>query len=66
MSNVDMPQSDINPDFPFWVTIEEDDSITIEWDKSHTVTSIFNSWTEDQFINMFTSFALDIINNATK
>lgn len=42
----------VNPDFPFFVTEEEDGSFTFEWDKNHPVTSAFNDWTEQDFIDM--------------
>lgn len=44
-----MPQFQ-NPDFPLNVTEEKDGSFTFEWDENHPVTSIFNSWTEKDFL----------------
>lgn len=41
-----------NPDFPMTVTEEEDGSFTIEWDQNHPVTSYFNNFTEEDFVNM--------------
>jgi hypothetical protein len=40
------------PDFPMTVTEEEDGSFTIEWDPDHPVTSCFNGFTEQDFIEM--------------
>lgn len=39
-------------DFPLFVTMEDDDSMTIEWDPNHPVTSFFNSWTDEDFKEM--------------
>lgn len=39
-------------DFPFSVTEEEDGSITLAWDRTHPLTSIFNDWTKDDFEQM--------------
>lgn len=39
-------------EFPFFVTEEEDGSLTFAWDEKHPVTSIFNDWTEEDFKNM--------------
>ena len=53
-----------NPDFPFAVTEEEDGSLTFHWDEHHPVTCVFNDWTEDDFINMLSDSAQQIINQA--
>jgi len=37
-------------DFPMTVVFEEDDSITIDWDPDHPVTSVFNTWSEEDFL----------------
>lgn len=47
--------NDTMSDLPLSVTEEEDGSFTIEWDENHPVTSVFNSWTEDDFINAIRS-----------
>jgi hypothetical protein len=39
-------------EFPFFVTEEEDGSITFTWDKNHPVTSVFNEWTKEDFKDM--------------
>jgi len=39
-------------DFPFFVTQQEDGSTTLTWDSEHPVTSVFNDWTEEQFMSM--------------
>jgi len=52
---------DVNPEFPFWCVEEEDGSITLHWDENHPVTSVFNSWTEEQFVKMLTSSAEEVI-----
>ena len=41
----------MNEDFPMTITENEDGTITIEWDENHPVTSIFNTWNQDDFIN---------------
>ena len=41
-----------DPNFPFAVFEEQDGSFTMYWDEDHPVTSVFNTWTEDDFINM--------------
>lgn len=35
------------------VTFEEDDTMKIEWDETHPVTSVLNDWTEQDFLNCF-------------
>ena len=52
---------DVSLEFPFWVDEEEDGSLTINWDPNHKITSVFNDWTAENFINMLTSSAKDII-----
>jgi hypothetical protein len=37
---------------PIWVKTEEDGSMTICWDENHQTTSILNSWTKDDFVNI--------------
>lgn len=49
----------MSDDFPFCATEEEDGSMTLRWDKEHPMTSIFNSWTEQDFINMLIAAATD-------
>jgi hypothetical protein len=39
-----------NPDFPMNVLYDEGGSITFEWDENHPVTSVFNTWTENDFM----------------
>jgi hypothetical protein len=51
----------VNPDFPFWCTEEEDGSLTMNWDENHPITSVFNDWTEQQFIEMLIKRAEEII-----
>lgn len=41
-----------DPDFPLNVTFKDDGSFTLEWDEEHPVTSIFNTWTEKDFIDV--------------
>lgn len=50
-----------NPDFPLYVTEEEDGSLTFDWDPDHPVTSVFNDWTEQDFIDMLTKAAEEVI-----
>lgn len=46
--------SDINvsPALPLTVVLEDDGSITFDWDETHPVTSIMNNWTEQDFIDL--------------
>ena len=48
-------------DLPLSVTEEKDGSFTIEWDENDPRTAIFNSWTEDDFIDMIRKAAEDEI-----
>ena len=41
----------MNEDFPLIVTENPDGSWTFEWDENHPVTSIFNTWTEEDFLD---------------
>lgn len=41
-------------DFPMTVTMNEDDSWTIEWDENDPRTAIFNDFTEQDFVKMIT------------
>ena len=50
-----------NPDFPFEVIEEEDGSFTFKWDENHPVTSVFNDYTEDDFIEMLRNAANNTI-----
>lgn len=50
-----------SPDFPLWVTEEEDGSLTIHWDENHPVTSCFNGWTGEMFIEMLLASAKEIL-----
>lgn len=45
-----LSMNDTMSDLPLSVTEEEDGSFTIEWDENHPITSVFNSWTEDDFL----------------
>lgn len=56
----DLPK-DIDPNFPFWVVEEDNGSLTFHWDEDHPVTSVFNSWTGDDFIRMLVDNANEII-----
>ena len=51
-------------DFPFAVTIEDDGSFTFKWDESHPVTSVFNGWTEQDFLDMLVSAAEETLKMA--
>lgn len=52
---------DVNPNFPLWVTEEEDGSLTVNWDPDHKITSVFNDWTEQDFIDLLTQKAQEVI-----
>ena len=49
-----MKSQSMNEDFPLTFTEEEDGSWTVEWDENHPVTSIFNTWTEQDFLDAIT------------
>lgn len=51
-------------DFPFYVTMEEDGSMTFSWDEEHPVTSVFNNWTEQDFTKMLLAAATDTLEKA--
>jgi hypothetical protein len=44
-------------DFPLSVIEEDDGSLALEWDRDHPITSVFNDWTEQDFIDMLTNAA---------
>lgn len=48
-------------DFPMTVTMNEDESWLIEWDENDPRTSIFNDYTEDDFIKMITDHCKRIL-----
>ncbi len=54
-------QKQPHPDFPFYVTEEEDGSWTFEWDRDHPATSVFNDWTEQDFADMLINAAKETI-----
>lgn len=39
----------------------DDDSFTISWDENDPAESVFNSWTEEDFLGYFTRYARDTI-----
>lgn len=41
-----------NHDLPLKVTEIEDGVFQIEWDENHPVTSVFNNWTEQDFLRL--------------
>jgi hypothetical protein len=44
---------EVRDDFPFYVVEDEDDhSMTFYWDSEHPTTSVFNTWTEQDFSDM--------------
>jgi D-hexose-6-phosphate mutarotase len=51
----------VDPAFPFWIVEEDDGSLTINWDPGHSVTSVFNDWTSEQFITMLCNAANEVI-----
>lgn len=55
--------NDAMSDLPLSVTEEEDGSFTIEWDENHPVTSVFNSWTEDDFLNAIRIACNEVLGN---
>lgn len=52
-----------NPEFPLLVDVKDDGNIQITWDENSPITSHFNTWTSDDFINMLTSAAQQVIDN---
>jgi hypothetical protein len=50
-----------HPDFPFYVTEEEDGSLTFDWDANHPITSVFNDWTEQDFTDMLIDAAKEVL-----
>lgn len=51
----------IDPNFPFFMTEKEDGSWTFAWDENHPVTSVFNNWTEKDFLDMLINAARETI-----
>ena len=51
----------VSPNFPFSVTFEDDGSWTFDWDQNHPVTSVFNDWTEKDFMDMLINAAQETI-----
>lgn len=51
----------MNDDFPFYVVEEKDGSMTLHWDSKHPATSVFNAWTEQDFIDMLVAAATDAL-----
>lgn len=51
----------VDPSFPFWVVVEEDESFAVNWDPNHPVTSVFNTWTPEDFMTMLRNAANDVI-----
>lgn len=51
----------MNEEFPVTVTENEDGTITIEWDENHPVTSVFNNWKEEDFINAINTGCLEAL-----
>jgi hypothetical protein len=41
---------------------DDDNSFTIHWDENDPFESVFNDWTEQDFLDYFTRYARDIIN----
>jgi hypothetical protein len=56
-----MKSQSMSENFPLVVTVNEDDSITIEWDENHPVTSVFNTWTEKDFLDSILNGCKDVI-----
>jgi hypothetical protein len=54
-------QQQSHPDFPFYVTEEEDGSLTFDWDANHPITSVFNDWTEQDFTDMLIDAAKEVL-----
>lgn len=54
-------KSKTHKEFPLTVTVEDDGSITIDWDPDHPITSVFNSWTEQDFKELIITEAEKVI-----
>jgi hypothetical protein len=50
-----------DPSFPMRVDFDKDGLITIEWDETHPVTSIFNDWTEKDFIDTILGYCRKVL-----
>ena len=48
-------------DFPLTVVVEEDDSMTISWDPDHPATSVFNTWSEQDFLDAITTRCKEVL-----
>ena len=42
-------------------TFNDDDTITFEWDENDPVDSVFNTWTEQDFMDAILSYCKEII-----
>ena len=51
----------MSEDLPLTVTENPDGSFTIEWDENHPVTSVFNTWTEQDFIDTLDRACKDVL-----
>lgn len=52
----------VDPNFPFWVTEEDDGTITVHWDPDHKITSVFNTWEEQDFVDLLMSRIDEVLN----
>jgi hypothetical protein len=51
----------MDTDFPLNVIENEDGSLTIEWDENHPRTSMFNNFTEQDFLRLLQDECLRIL-----
>lgn len=54
-----------DPDFPVKVETNESE-ITIWWDENHPVTSVFNTWTSEDFMECIMASARRVIDEIEK
>lgn len=51
----------MNNDLPMNVTECPDGTLLIEWDENHPVTSVFNTWTEQDFLDMLNEACKEVL-----
>lgn len=50
-----------DPDFPMTIDMDDNGNLTIEWDEKHPVTKVFNTWTEQDFIDAIMKRCREIV-----
>jgi hypothetical protein len=57
---------ELKPDFPFYCLTEPDDSMTLYWDPNHPITSVFNTWSEEDFTECIVTAAKEVLERHKK